>query len=150
MDRVTNFITPVLEGMGFELVEVAYLTERGHRLLRVTADRPEGGIGIEECARISREIGHLLDNEEILPNAYRLEVSSPGLNRPLKKEKDFLAAVGRRVQVTMGAPVGGRRRFTGRLEAVDPDTLRLSVDDTPVVLPLGDVEKANLVYEFPQ
>jgi ribosome maturation factor RimP len=136
-----------MDEIGVELVDVEYLSERGRWILRIYADR-EGGITLDDCAMVSREIGDLIDVKDIIPHEYVLEVSSPGLNRPLKKEKDFKRAVGRKIRVKMHAPVEGRRNFTGYLKEFRDGTLHLECIGLSASLPRQDVEKANLVYEL--
>lgn len=109
----------------------------------------EGGVTLDDCAEVSRELGDLIDAEDIIGFPYVLEVSSPGLNRPLKKERDFVRSIGELIKVTMVQPVDNRRNFTGRLSDVKEGIVRLSLDDNHLVeLPLRDVEKARLKYEF--
>ena len=145
--RVTRLIEPVLEDLGLELVDVEYLSERGRWILRIYADR-EGGITLDDCAMVSREIGDLIDIKDIIAHEYVLEVSSPGLNRPLRKERDFEWAVGRKIRVRMHAPLKGRRNFTGYLKEFSEGMLHLECTGLSASLPWQDVEKANLVYEF--
>jgi len=144
---VTQLVEPIIEEMGFELVDVQYLAEHGRWVLRIYADK-EGGITLDDCAYVSKEVGDLIDVKDIIPHEYVLEVSSPGLNRPLKKEKDFLWAVGKKVKIQLIEPIGGRRRFTGYLRKVQEDMLYLEVDNKLIALPCKGIEKANLVYEF--
>ena len=145
--KVTELVSPVLDEMGFELVDIEYLSQYGRWVLRIYADK-EGGITLDECARVSREVGNLLDVKDIIPNEYVLEVSSPGLNRPLKKEKDFERAIGKNVKIKMVAPINGRRRFTGDLKKVVQGTVYLEIDNDLFALSWKDIEKANLVYDF--
>ena len=145
--KVTESVTPVLDEMGFELVDIEYLSQYGRWVLRIYADK-EGGITLDECARVSREVGNLLEVKDIIPNEYVLEVSSPGLNRPLKKEKDFERAIGKNVKIKMVAPINGRRRFTGDLKKVVQGTVYLEIDNDLFALSWKDIEKANLVYDF--
>jgi ribosome maturation factor RimP len=145
--KVTESVTPVLDEMGFELVDIECLSLSGRWVLRIYADK-EGGITLDECARVSREVGNLLDVKDIIPNEYVLEVSSPGLNRPLKKEKDFERAIGKNVKIKMVAPINGRRRFTGDLKKVVQGTVYLEIDNDLFALSWKDIEKANLVYDF--
>ncbi len=147
IEKVFHLVEPVLDEMGFELVDIEYLSEHGRWILRIYADK-EGGITLDECAGVSRQVGDLIDVKDIIPHGYVLEVSSPGLNRPLKKEKDFLWAVGKKVKVKLMLPLEGRRRFTGYLRKFQERTLYLEVDNHLIALPKQDVEKANLVYEF--
>jgi len=145
--KVAQAVEPIIEELGCELVEVEYLSEHGRWVLRITADK-EGGITLEDCARISREVENGIEVADTVPHAYVLEVSSPGLNRPLTRRKDFSRAVGQKVKVRTATPLGGRRNFSGQLQAFSDDTLYLRVDGKEVLLALKDVEKANLVYEF--
>lgn len=145
--KMTRLIEPVLDEMGFDLVDVEYLSEHGRMVLRIYVDK-EGGITLDECARVSREVGDLIDIKNFIHHEYVLEVSSPGLNRPLKKEKDFLRAIGKKVKIRMNIPIKGRRRFTGYLTEIEHGNLYLEIDDHLFVLPRQGIEKANLVYEF--
>jgi ribosome maturation factor RimP len=146
-DQVEQLIEPILDDMNIELVDIEYLSERGRWVLRIYADR-EGGITLEDCARVSREIGDVIDMSGILSHEYVLEVSSPGIDRPLKKEADFFRSVGRKIRVRTRNPVQGRRNFTGRLRAFRDGVLYLRLNDGELPLELRNVEKANLVYEF--
>jgi len=145
--KVAQLVEPVLDEMGFELVDIEYLSEHGRMVLRVYADK-EGGITLDDCASVSRQIGDLIDVKGIVRHGYVLEVSSPGLNRPLKKENDFLRAVGEKIKIKMIVPVKGRRRFTGYLRKFEESTIYIEVDNNLIALPRQDVEKANIVYEF--
>jgi ribosome maturation factor RimP len=154
-------IEPVVDEHDCELVDVEVARNRGMGLLRITVDSHEsdGRVPIQRCADISREVETLLDAAESMTSAYRLEVSSPGLNRILGREKDFTAAVGHEVKLRTSRPIEGRKRFRGRLVAVEvasescPKTiLTMQVDgestDGQFDIPLEEVEKANTIYEF--
>jgi len=145
--KMTRLIEPILDEMGFELVDVEYLSEHGRMVLRIYVDK-EGGITLDECARVSRDVGDVIDIKNFSHHEYVLEVSSPGLNRPLKKEKDFLRAIGKKVKIRMNIPIKGRRRFTGYLTKIEHGNLYLEIDDHLFVLLRQGIEKANLVYEF--
>lgn len=151
VNQVEDLIAPVIEEMDIELVDVEYLSERGRWVLRVYIDH-EAGVGVEDCARVSEEIGDLIDVKDIIQHEYVLEVSSPGLDRPLKREKDFMRAVGKKIKVRTFAPINGRRNYKGVLQDFSGERLYLSVEDggqsRVAVIPLPDVEKANLVYEL--
>ena len=144
---VNRLIEPILNEMGFELVDIEYLSEHGRWVLRIYVDS-EDGITLDDCARVSNEIGDLIDVNDIFEHEYVLEVSSPGLNRPLKKEKDFLKAIGKKIKVQMINPVKERRNFTGYLKAFQDGMLYIEVRNELISLPLRDVKKANLVYDF--
>lgn len=145
--EVGRLIEPLLDETDVELVDIEYVFDRGRWVLRIYLDK-DGGITVDDCAQLSREIGDLIEVKDVLSREYVLEVSSPGLSRPLKKEKDFLRAIGDKVKVRMVNPVEGRRNFSGCLQDLKDGVLYLEVEDDLVLLPLQDVQKANLVYEF--
>ena len=149
-EELRVLIEPVAEGSGFELVDVMITRGRHPWLLRVTLDTPEGDglVSIDSCARVSREIETQLDVADAIPAAYRLEVSSPGLDRLLAREQDFRAACGSEIQLETRRPLDGRRRFRGRLVAFEGRVATLSVDGGEVGIPFDEVAKARLVYEF--
>ena len=149
-EDLRQLVEPVVEDAGFELVDVAVSRGRRPWLVRVTIDTVEGDgrVPIERCADVSREIETHLDAADAIPASYRLEVSSPGLDRLLAREKDFAAACGSEVQVETRKPVGGRRRFRGRLLAFEGGVARLSVDGDVFGIPFAEVAKARVVYEF--
>ncbi|MFO7986554.1 MAG: ribosome maturation factor RimP [Desulfatiglandaceae bacterium] len=147
VQTVIQLIEPVLEEMDVELVDVEYRFEQGRWVLRIYVDM-QGGISVDDCARVSREIEDLIEINDIFQQEYVLEVSSPGLNRPLKKEKDFIRVKGEKIKVRMRRPLKGRRNFTGYLIAVKDGSAYLDVTEGRVALPLDGMEKANLVYDF--
>ena len=149
-EELRVLIEPVAEGSGFELVDVMITRGRHPWLLRVTLDTPEGDglVSIESCARVSREIETQLDVADAIPAAYRLEVSSPGLDRLLAREKDFRAACGSEVQLETRRPLDGRRRFRGRLVGFDDQVVTLSLDGDEIGIPFDEVAKARIIYEF--
>ena len=145
--QVETLVEPILEEMGYELVDVEYVSSYGRWILRLFVDK-EGGVSIGDCSRISEDLGDLLDVKEFIRHGYNLEVSSPGLDRPLKKEKDLSRALGKRVKIRMTTPLEGRRNFTGVLIRYGDGVLHLEVDGREVALSWPDVAKANLIYEF--
>jgi len=146
-EQVANLVGPALEDMDFELVDVEYLSRHGKWVLRLYIDK-EGGVTLDDCARVSREFGDLIDVKDIVIHKYVLEVSSPGLDRPLKKEKDLERAVGKKIKVKTVGPVKGRRNYTGYLRNFQKGILFMELESGPVELPWKEVDKANLVYEF--
>lgn len=142
-------IEPVVEASGFELVDVTLTRGRPPWLLRVTIDTPEGDgrVPVDHCAEVSREVETHLDAADAIERSYRLEVSSPGLDRTLAREKDFTAACGCEVSIETRRPVEGRRRFRGRLESFDGETARVVVDGRPMEVPFDEVSRARRVYE---
>ena len=145
--EVSDLIEPVLDEIGIELVDIEYLFEQGRWILRIYVDTSEG-ITLDRCARVSREIDDLIEVKDIIQQGYVLEVSSPGLNRRLKKEKDFQRGVGKNIRIRMATPIEGQRNFRGSLQSFKDGILCLSVKDDLILLPYGDIEKANLVYDF--
>lgn len=145
--NTTQLIEPVLQEMGFELVDIEYLSENGRWILRIYVDK-EGGITVDECARVSKELGDLIDVKELFLNEYIMEVSSPGLNRALKKEKHIIQSIGKKIKVRMAVPTNGRRNFTGHLRNFQNGTLSLETKDQLFSLNWRNVEKAKLVYDF--
>lgn len=154
--QLEAIIAPVIAGQGCELVEVEWKNESGW-VLRVYLDKPveaeadpaKSGVTLDDCANVSRELSAVLDVEDVIPVTYSLEVSSPGLNRPLKRAADFARFVGKRAKIRTRHPVGeSRRNFAGTLLGVAGDRVQIDVGDQVFEVPVDDVEKANLVYEF--
>jgi ribosome maturation factor RimP len=152
VNKLSALVEPVVTGQGYELVEVEWKNEAGW-ILRVFIDKPGANVGLDDCTQVSRELSAVLDVEDAIPVAYSLEVSSPGLNRPLKKESDFKRFVGKKAKIRTRHPVGEgatatRRNFSGTLVAVEGGKVKIDVGDQVCEVPVDDVEKANLVYEF--
>ena len=143
-------IEPVVADHGCELVDVEVARNRGTGSLRIVVDNPngDGRVPIERCVAISREVETLLDAADAMPGAYQLEVSSPGLDRVLGREKDFVAAVCREVKLRTRRPIDGRKRYRGRLVSCESGVLNMEVDGEAVLIPIEEVEKANSIYEF--
>jgi ribosome maturation factor RimP len=147
--RVWELAEPIALAQGLELVDVQYRPERGRMILRLLADRPAGGVTLDELARFSRELSDVLDGHDAVPGRYTLECSSPGVDRPLLREADFRRALGQRVRVRARAPIGGRRQFHGLLEAVTADGVTVrDADAGPVHVPFVAIARANTEYDF--
>lgn len=149
-EKVREIATPLLVGEGLELVEVEYVREREGWILRMFIDK-QGGVGLEDCTRASQAVDTVLDVEDFIPNEYHLEVSSPGLNRPLTRAEHFAKAVGKKVKVKTFGPLfePPRKNFTGMLKAADAEKVIVEVDGAgSFTLPLKDIAKANLEFEF--
>ncbi len=142
--RLHELLEPGAQALGFEIVAVELAGSGGSTVLRVYIDRPEG-VTVDDCARVSHQLSAILDVEDPIPDAYALEVSSPGLDRPLSKRKHFEDAVGREVKLQTRSHIAGRRRFTGVLQQVTDETLVVDVDGEPYDLPIDEIEKARLV-----
>ena len=126
-ERLIALIEPLLERLGFELVELEYGAGRAHGVVRLFIDSP-AGISVEDCSRVSREVSALLDVTDPIPTSYTLEVSSPGFDRVLRTRAHFGRFVGSRVFVELKEPRAGRRRYTGTLLTVDDGGIALEVD----------------------
>ncbi|EPY04049.1 ribosome maturation factor RimP [Paenibacillus sp. E194] len=144
---VENMITPYLEENNFELVDVEYVKEGSSWFLRVFVDK-EGGIDIEDCGRISEVLSQKLDENDPITDAYFLEVSSPGAERPLKKTKDFVKAVGKHVYVTTYESIGGLKEFEGVLTSFDEQTVVVQVGKKEHAIPYEKVASARLAIVF--
>jgi len=142
-ERLIALIAPLLERLGYELVQLDYSAGRAHALVRVFVDRPDG-VTLDDCARISRELSALLDVEDPIPSAYTLEVSSPGFDRVLRTQAHFGRFVGSRVFVELKEPRDGRRRYTGKLLTVDEAGIALEVDRERVRMAFDEIGKARL------
>ncbi len=146
-DRVFALIEPLLEDSGYELVEVEYLSMHGRRILRLYIDR-EGGVTIDDCVDVSRELGDIIEVKEIIEHEYILEVSSPGLNRPLRREKDFIRAIGSKIKLKMNRDLDGQKNFTGILKDYNKRIVFLETGGNIIELPFDNIEKSNLLYDF--
>ncbi len=149
-EDLRRLIEPVIEDHGCELVDVAVQRGGGPGLLRITIDTPmgDGQIPVEQLARVSRELGTQLDAADAMPGAYQLELTSPGLDRVLAREKDFKAACGRTVRIMTRRPMDGRRRFRGTLVDFEDGTVLLTVGEDQLRIPFAEIAKANAIYEF--
>ncbi len=145
--RLTELLAPTVEAAGFELLGVEFVSAGRHSTLRLYIDNPEG-VNVDDCALVSREVGAILDVEDPIPNEYNLEVSSPGLDRPLFTPAHFAKVVGQKIEVKLAIPQDGRRRFKGALIAIEDDMLVIEVDGKPYRLLMDNVDKANVVPVF--
>ncbi len=146
LSRIADIIAPSIEALGFELVRVSMMG-KDSQILQIMADRPEGqgSINVEDCAEISRTVSALLDVDDPISGAYHLEVSSPGIDRPLTRRKDFDVWRGFDAKVELVVAVAGRRRFSGKLDGLEDDAVAMIVDGERELLPLADIAKAKLV-----
>lgn len=127
-DLIEEMVTPILEEAGLELVEIEYKKEGANWVLRVFMDRPDAGVDLEDCARVSERLSALLDERDPIPTAYLLEVSSAGAERPLRRPRDFERSVGKRVHLSFYQPVQGHKTVEGTLLSVDEVGLRVELD----------------------
>lgn len=141
--EVRQVVEPILESQGLELVDLEYQRESQGWVLRIYLDR-EGGVSLEDCAGISHEVGAVLEVKDLIPSSYILEVSSPGLTRPLKKPEDFNKFRNQMVKIKLYEPFDGRKNFKGTLLGLEGDRVRVEVEQQVYELPLQRIAKANL------
>lgn len=147
-DQVAALAAPIGARLGLEVVDVELLGEGRHRVLRVLVDR-DGGVSVDECARLSEALSRELDLYDLALGSYTLEVASPGLDRVLRKPGEFVRFSGRTVAVTTYAPVAGQRRFRGRLLGLVDGRVALHLEDgRELRLDLADIAQAKLVVEM--
>jgi ribosome maturation factor RimP len=147
LEEVREVVEPILESEGYELVDLEYRLETHGWVLRFYLDR-EGGVTVEECAAVSGEVGAVLEVKDIIPNPYVLEISSPGLTRPLKNLKDFDKYRNRLVKIKLYEPLEGRKNFKGTLLGLEGEKVRLEIEGRVYDLPFRGIAKANLEIEF--
>jgi ribosome maturation factor RimP len=145
--RLTELLSPTVEAAGFELLGCEFVPAGRHSTLRLFIDHPDG-VTVDHCAVVSREVGAILDVEDPIQNEYNLEVSSPGLDRPLFTPAHFAKVVGQKVEVKLAIPQDGRRKFKGQLLEIVEDMLVIEVDGKPYRLLMDNVDKANVVPVF--
>lgn len=149
-ERVRILALPLVQEEGLELVDVEYRREARGWVLRLILDKP-GGVTLADCQRVSEQLGDLLDVEEPFAGPYHLEVSSPGLDRPLRTPADFVRFVGRRARITTREPIEGQRRFRGVLQGLEADTIVLEAEGgRRVAIPRAGIAKARLEVDWDQ
>ena len=143
--KLTDMLRPAVEEVGKELLGIEYISAGNNSVLRLFIDH-ENGIDVDDCAEVSRQVGAILDVEDPIGSEFNLEVSSPGLDRPLFDKPHYEAVIGEIIEVKLSIPLNGRRKFKGRLAAVENDTLVVTVDSEDYELVLGNIVKGNLVF----
>lgn len=148
-EQLHALIAPVAEALDCELWGLDFLTQGRYSTVRIYIDREGGnGVTLEDCERVSRQVSSVLDVEDPISNRYTLEVSSPGMDRPLFTPEQYGRYVGEVIALKTRAPIAGRRKFKGQLKAVEGDSVILIVDGEEHALSFGSIEKANLVPRF--
>ena len=146
--KTEQLLTPIVEEYGFELVDVEYVKEGSTWYLRSYIDKP-GGISIDDCEKVSRRLSDLLDQEDFIEDAYIMEVSSPGLGRPLKKEMDFRRSVGEEVEIRTYRMIDKQKEFTGILKDYDENTVTITLaDETEKTFDKDDIALIRLAFDF--
>lgn len=147
LNKVRQLTEPQVAELGLELVDVEYVKEGTHWYLRIYIDK-EGGVDIDDCAAVSQRLSELLDRENPIPQAYMLEVSSPGIERPLRKKEDYEKYKGELVSVYTSESYAGYTCFTGDLMGLEEDKVILEYDGHQIAIPFNLVERAHLTFEF--
>ena len=146
--KTEEILLPITEEYGFELVDVEYVKEGSTWYLRAYIDKP-GGIDINDCEKVSRRLSDLLDEKDYIEDAYILEVSSPGLGSPLKKEKDFKRSMGEEVEIRTYRMIDKQKEFTGVLTGYDADTVTIAMEDeTEKTFDRSDIALIRLAFDF--
>lgn len=146
--KTEKLLIPIMEANGFELVDVEYVKEAGNWYLRAYIDKP-GGITVDDCEVVNRELGDLLDRDDFIDESYILEVSSPGLGRPLKKERDFIRGKGEEVEIRTYRMVDRQKEFRGVLKAWDKDTVTIEYEDgQEQVFERDNIALIRLAFDF--
>ncbi len=146
-ERLIEILTPVVEGLGFDLWGIEYTGTGRSALLRIYIDHQQG-IGVEDCESVSRQASSVLDVEDPIRSEYTLEVSSPGMDRPLFKLAQYVESVGEVVSLRLRVAFDGRRNFKGLLKGVENEEIVLEVDNEEYILPYELIDKANIVPQF--
>ena len=146
--RTEELITPILDRMNFELVDVEYVKEGGTWYLRAYIDK-EGGITVNDCEAVAREMNEILDREDFVEDSYVFEVSSPGLGRPLKKEKDYIRSMGKEVEIRTYRAINREKEFYGVLSAYDENTVTIKTEDgTEMTFEKSNIALIRLAFDF--
>lgn len=146
-NRLTEMLEPAVEAAGFELVGIDYIRSGKHSTLRIYIDH-ENGIDVDDCVEVSRQVSAVLDVEDPISSEYNLEVSSPGLDRPLFKPHHYSERIGEIISMQLVMPSNGRRNFKGEIIGVDGEMITIKVDGQEHTLALANVKKANIVPQF--
>lgn len=145
--KVEALIAPIIQELGLELVDVEYIKEGAHWYLRLYVDKEEG-IDLDDCANVSHSVSALFDQNDPISQAYMLEVSSPGLERPLKKDEDYIRFQGKLIRIRTKVPFQGYREFTGYLLGLENDEIIIEYEKEKAQIPRNIIEKVNLALEF--
>jgi len=146
--RTEEILLRIMEELGVELVDVEYVKEGGTWYLRSYIDKP-GGITVNDCETVSRRLSDILDEKDFIDDSYIMEVSSPGLGRPLKKEKDFKRSLGKEVEIKTYRMIDKQKEFTGILKEYDENTVTIALDEETVkTFEKGDIALIRLAFDF--
>ncbi len=146
--QLETLLAPTVARLGCVIWGVELLSHGRHSKLRLFIDNPEGGVSIDDCARVSRQVSDVLDVEDTFPLSYTLEVSSPGMDRILFNAEQFVASIGETVDVRLNFPLEGQKRIVGLLAGVENDEAIVRVKEEEYLLPLENVQRARIVPQF--
>jgi len=145
LDRIKELVSPLLDGMNIDLVELKMHRQNRQMFLRFFVDRPEGGITVKECANLNIEISRVLDEADLIQESFVLEVSSPGIDRPLVTAKDFRRVKNRKIKIYVSVPIENKLELEGSLVKVEGDKIIILVGEKQVNIPLDKINKARQV-----
>jgi len=145
--RVRELAEPIINEQNLELVDIKYVHENRRWILRITIDK-EDGVTLHDCTNVSKELGYILEIRDVLARPFHLEVSSPGLERPLKTLKDFEKFLGRKVNIITSEPLEGQKHFRGTLQSVQEGTVHLDSEGKGWSIPLKTIDRAKSIFEF--
>ncbi len=151
--RLNEIVEQAAVSRGLEVMSVELVGGGRHRLLRITLDKDaDGGVSLDECEAVSHQVSAALDAEDVIPGeeGYQLEVGSPGIERPLHTPRDYTRFTGQLAKLVLKEPLGKHKTLIGRLAGLADDAVTLTVDDAPVIIPLANISKANLKFEWPK
>jgi ribosome maturation factor RimP len=148
LEQLQALVAPVVEALGYQCWGVEFLSQGRHSLLRIYIDKQPDGVVIEDCEIVSRQISGVLDVEDPISAEYTLEVSSPGMDRPLFTLEQFASHAGEQVKIKLRSPFEGRRNFQGLLRGVEEQDVVVQVDDHEFLLPIDMIDKANIIPRF--
>jgi len=147
-EKIENLLKPTIESMGFQMWGCEYLPAGKHSTLRVYIDKDPEGVTVDDCGDVSRQVSAIMDVEDPISNAYMLEVSSPGMDRPLFRPEQYRVYEGQEIQLRTAVAIMGRKRFKGIMTQVNEDGIVVEVDGEAYDIPFGQIDKANVVPQF--
>ena len=147
LDKIKQAACGCVTALGYEMVDLNFSKTKSGLIVRFLVDKPTGGITVEECSLLNERLGEALDNENIIEGGYTLEVSSPGVDRPLRTEKDFIRAIKRQVRIFLNEPMKGKWEIEARITEVKDGVVSVYCQDTLMNIPLNKIKKAKQVIE---
>lgn len=146
IEKIEKIVLPVLKEMDLELVDIEYLQEGGYWYVRIYIEKLDGDVSLDDCAKVSMAVED--DIDKLIDKKFFLEISSPGVERPLKREKDYIRFTGSKIKVSLKHKINEKKNFEGILSKFEDSILFLTTDNAELEIPFKEVRKANLVYDF--